>query len=268
MIKAVGKCPACKMVWCIARHCAYRREWEACVRGRLPTSATELHGSLSALVRRVSALHATAQANEVIKVALWQRQWQRGHSGSKKDCLLVVLIRLLLLLLLLLFDTVAVAAVVAAVAEEIRQRKCVAAKRQVEAQQIGRQVGHHLGLAPLLRYCGIIAKATHTTSCKREATGQRNFAIGGQQYVLQPQSTTMLRKLDQLIAFSRAVDRATAPADIAEWKSQARDIFRQVKAAGAPGFIAGGYHHLWLERLTRKMNMTMQSSQASSVVSK
>ena len=68
--------------------------------------------------------------------------------------------------------------------------------------------------------------------------------------------------MDRFIAFAIAVNKANAPADIEEWRNQASNILQEVKVANAPGFIAGGYHHLWLERMTRKMNMAMRGPEA------
>jgi len=97
----------------------------------------------------------------------------------------------------------------------------------------------------------------------REATPKKKrITIGGQRYTLQPKSTEILRNLEQFIEFSRAVNKATAPADITEWKNQADIISTEVKAASAPGFCAGGYHHLWLERITRKIDMSTRGSEA------
>ena len=94
-----------------------------------------------------------------------------------------------------------------------------------------------------------------------EATRQKNsITIGGQKYALQPRSQGTLSKLARFIAFSRAVDKAGVPLDVAGWKRQASSIAQEVKAANAPGFAVGGYHHLWLERLTRKVNSHIDAS--------
>ena len=95
-----------------------------------------------------------------------------------------------------------------------------------------------------------------------EATGKNGITIGGQQYALQPRNEHTLSKLARFIAFSRAVDKAVAPANFAAWKSQATSIAQEVKDANAPGFCPGGYHHLWMERLTRKMNMALRAPEA------
>ena len=95
-----------------------------------------------------------------------------------------------------------------------------------------------------------------------EATGKKNLTIGGQQYALQPQSNETLSKLSRFIAFAKAVDQAVVPQDIAGWRSQASSIAQEVKSANAPGFIVGGYHHLWLERMNRKMSMALRAPKA------
>ena len=95
-----------------------------------------------------------------------------------------------------------------------------------------------------------------------EATGKKNVTIGGQQYALRPRSDETLSKLSRFMAFAAAVDKAVAPPDIAGWRSQASSIAQEVKDTNATGFIAGGYHHLWLERLNRKINMALRAPKA------
>lgn len=103
----------------------------------------------------------------------------------------------------------------------------------------------------------------HQSCMYHEATPKKKgITIGGQEYTLQPKSIEIWRNLSKFIEFSRAVNKATAPADIAEWKKQADIISTEVKDASAPGFCAGGYHHLWLERITRKIEMSTRGRKA------
>lgn len=96
MTRIVGTCPACKMVWLLVRHCAYRVAWEQCVQERhcnLPcVSAADFHCLLVDLARRVSGLHRDEQTNLVIKVVKQylrrrkqeQGQQQQGGSSSSR----------------------------------------------------------------------------------------------------------------------------------------------------------------------------------------
>ena len=69
-------CPACKMIWFLSRHCAYRQSWESCVQDALgngpslrESSADDLYYLLCDVARRVSDLHRDEHINQAIKVA-------------------------------------------------------------------------------------------------------------------------------------------------------------------------------------------------------
>ena len=85
MMRTIGTCSTCKMVWLLVRHCAYREAWVHCVQERhcaLPCTSTDLHCLLLDLARRISGLHQDEKIDSVIKVVQQYRKRALGACGG------------------------------------------------------------------------------------------------------------------------------------------------------------------------------------------
>ena len=130
---------------------------------------------------------------------------------------------------------------------------CASFVCQVESAQIGRQVGHHLGFGPLLRYIGIA-----DTIVSRDMA-RVTVKLGNTWYQVFPFNDKIADRLHQLLKFSDVIyHQCIAPSTAAEWAADASAAYHALVEVNAPGLCRGGYHHLWVERMWRLLKMTSE----------
>ena len=112
--------------------------------------------------------------------------------------------------------------------------------------QIGRQVGHHLGFGPLLRYLGIL-----TTGSEGVVT------VGQTQYVVNAFEECQ-EKIVSFIALCTKMYDHTGPVNTLQaWCRDSEHCAKALAPLQVNGFLNGGYHAMWLERALRTYRMAV-----------